>query len=213
MKKSLILLFAAISSSLFAQRTVGPASTPSIVTITSTSSSNGGNTVNGLTNFALIAGAGVAVTTNTTTQFPKFTLSTTASLINGLFPSFLITNGVNVAITFSNAVNHVGSNYFDGPLTFKTNQNQIVPDFSLAAQKMTTNASFTFLTPVGVDVTKTTLQTTAIYITNSAGNSTLTITVPANVHAVGTANVTNLTRVTFECHAQEFTNAFFVQIF
>jgi len=118
------------------------------------------------------------------------------------------------AITMTGPTRFTGtSNYFVGNLTYKTNQNQIVPDFSMPVQLQTTNANFTFLTPIGVDATKTTLQTTAIYVTNSAGNSTLTVTAPANVHPVGTMNVTNLTRFTFECYAQKFTNVFAVPIF
>ena len=118
------------------------------------------------------------------------------------------------AVTMTGPTRFTGaSNYFVGNLTYKTNQNQIVPDFSMPVQLMTTNASFTFLTPIGVDTTKTEMQTSAIYVTNSAGNSTLTVTPPANVHPVGTMNVTNLTRFTFECYAQKFTNVFAVQIF
>lgn len=104
------------------------------------------------------------------------------------------------------------SNYFSKNFTYATNQNQIVPDFSIPCQLMTTNAAFTFLAPVGVDLTKTEMQTTAVYVTNTTA-VVINITVPANCHSVGTANCTNLTRVTFEVYAQKWTNAFFVPVF
>lgn len=104
------------------------------------------------------------------------------------------------------------SNYFSKNFTYATNQNQIVPDFSIPCQLMTTNAAFTFLAPVGVDLTKTEMQTTAVYVTNTTA-VVVNVTAPANCHAVGTMNITNLTRFTFEVYASKFTNCYSVPIF
>lgn len=104
------------------------------------------------------------------------------------------------------------SNYFSKNFTYATNQNQIVPDFSIPCQLMTTNAAFTFLAPVGVDLTKTEMQTTAVYVTNTTAVA-VNVTAPANCHAVGTMNITNLTRFTFEVYAGKFTNLYSVPVF
>jgi hypothetical protein len=117
------------------------------------------------------------------------------------------------SVTATNNLISLGSNVF-GSISYSTNQNQIVPDFTPGKgfQLMTTNAAFTFLAPIGIDTTKTTVQTTAIYVTNTTA-AVVIVTPPANCHAVGTMNVTNLTRFTFECYAQKFTNVFGVPIF
>jgi hypothetical protein len=101
-----------------------------------------------------------------------------------------------------------------GGSAYATNQNQIKPDFTVSAQLMSTNAAFTFLAPVGVDTTKLTMQTTAIYVTNTTAAAVL-VTAPANCHPVPATGmyVTNLTRFTFEVYAQKFTNCFAVPVF
>jgi hypothetical protein len=111
-----------------------------------------------------------------------------------------------------NNIRATGSNYLTQALNFATNQNQIKPDFSLAEQLMSTNAAFTFLAPVGVDATKTVAQWTLCMVTNTTA-SAVDVTMPANVHLVGTANVTNLTAFWFQCYAQKFTNCYATPIF
>lgn len=104
------------------------------------------------------------------------------------------------------------TNYEALNFTTSTNQNQVTPDFSVPEQLMSTNAAFTFLAPVGVDTTKTTVQWTLVNVTNTTAAAVL-ITSPANCHTVGTAYVTNLTAVWFQVYAQKFTNAFYIPVF
>lgn len=104
------------------------------------------------------------------------------------------------------------SNYFSKNFTYATNQNQIVPDFSIPEQLMTTNAAFTFLAPVGVDLTKTEVQWTTVNVTNTTA-AVVNVTAPANCHAIGTMNVTNWTVFVFQCYAQKITNCFAIPSF
>jgi hypothetical protein len=118
----------------------------------------------------------------------------------------------NAFATKPSANAFTGSNFFNVAITFSTNQNQIVPDFSLPEQLISTNAAFTFLAPVGVDTTKKTVQWTLVNVTNTTA-AAVAITAPANVHPVGTAFVTNWTLCYFQCYAQKITNLFFVPVF
>jgi hypothetical protein len=154
-------------------------------------------------------------------------LGTNASFYGALFitnvsRSYIhLTNGSIVASNQSGKFFRLSNNIvvgnplvFSNSIAFYTNQHQMVPDFDLPAQLMTTNASFTFLAPQGIDPLKLTLQTHAVYVTNSAGNSTLTVTPPGSVHPVGSMFVTNLSRFTFEVWGgTAFTNVFAVPVF
>ncbi len=98
---------------------------------------------------------------------------------------------------------------------YATNSTGTKPDFTKAYTLVTTNASFTVLLPSGVDTTKTLDQMTTFYVTNS-GNSSVSITGPANVHQLGTwtLNAQGLTKIVFECHGGTgFTNATSTQIY
>lgn len=119
------------------------------------------------------------------------------------------------AVSNNSTLRQVGAVRFDGGISYATNQNQIKPDFTLPCQLMSTNAAFTFLAPVGIDASLTTLQVHAVYVTNSSGNSTVLVSPPANCHPVPTTGMylTNVTRFTFECYAGKITNCFAVPVF
>lgn len=138
---------------------------------------------------------------------------TTTSASIPLGGSATLDVGSSVALRdANNAFTTASSNYVAMTVTTSTNQNQVTPDFSVPEQLMSTNAAFTFLAPVGVDTTKTTVQWTLVNVTNTTAAAVL-ITSPANCHTVGTAYVTNLTAVWFQCYAQKFTNAFYIPVF
>lgn len=129
----------------------------------------------------------------------------------GIFSGTLIgtLTGTSVSAT---SFRSTGSNYFSKALSFSTNQNQVVPDFSLPEQLMSTNAAFTFLAPAGVDTTKTEVQWTLVNVTNTTAVA-VAITPPANCHGVGTLFVTNWSLCYFQCYAQKLTNLFCVPVF
>jgi len=102
-------------------------------------------------------------------------------------------------------------------VSYPTNQNNIQPDFTIAAQLMSTNANFALLSPVGVNTGNTNYQMHMFFVTNTAGNSTLTASPPANVHPVPLSvpmYVTNLSRFVMEVYGgNKFTNVYCVPIF
>lgn len=125
--------------------------------------------------------------------------------------------GTNDNLFLSNSVSHWTVLATNGTMTltqtaYSTNQSTMAPNFTLGYSFISTNAAFTFLAPTGIDTAKLTVQSTVVYVTNSTA-AVVVITPPANCHPVGTANVTNLTRCTFECYPNLVTNVFFVQIF
>jgi hypothetical protein len=124
------------------------------------------------------------------------------------------TNGNAGFFTTNNSGGFIssGSNYWAKSWSTSTNQNQIVPDFSLPEQLMSTNAAFTFLAPVGVQAGKTVAQWTLVMVTNTTAAAIL-VTAPANCHAVGTMYITNLTAFWFQCYAQKFTNCYATPVF
>lgn len=161
--------------------------------------SNGLVTANGFTDKSFAANG---VVTNDSTGL----LHTTPTLPSTLLPTDLAYTDKNNAFTTAS------SNYVAMTVTTSTNQNQVTPDFSVPEQLMSTNAAFTFLAPVGVDTTKTTVQWTLVNVTNTTSSAVL-ITPPANCHAVGTWYCTNLTAIWFQCYAQKFTNGFAIPVF
>lgn len=132
--------------------------------------------------------------------------------------TFNIYNGATLEANIDNSGNQTNAGTFQVPTAilttraqvkqtdYTTNQNQIVPDFALGYQLITTNAAFTFLAPAGVDTTKTLAQTTVVLVTNTTA-AAVAVTAPANVHTQGTWYVTNVTSFTFFQYAQKFTNA------
>jgi len=82
-------------------------------------------------------------------------------------------------------------------LDFATNQATMAPDFTHGVEFISTNAAFTVLAPVGVSSKKTTEQVVTVNYTNTTA-AVVVITPPANVHTVGTWNVTNWTEITYK---------------
>jgi hypothetical protein len=103
------------------------------------------------------------------------------------YQAYIATN--NYASIVTNIVTSIGDSLTNSAASLS-------PNFALDANGktryawLTTNASFVFLAPSGVDTTKTLAQTTVIGVTNSSG-STINVTFPASMSAQGTANVTN----------------------
>ena len=96
---------------------------------------------------------------------------------------------------------------------YTTNQATMAPDFSLGEQFISTNAAFTVLAPVGISSAKTTVQICTVSYTNSTA-AVVVITPPANVHALGTWNVTNWTEITFRYYPPSGpTNAYALPVF
>ena len=91
-----------------------------------------------------------------------------------------------------------------------TNQATMAPNFLLGYQDIQTNAAFTVVAPINVDATK--FETCVVIYTNSTA-AVVVITPPANCHAQGTANVTNVTVVTYTHDGNKWTNAVFFPIF
>lgn len=115
--------------------------------------------------------------------------------------------------TVFGTINHagVGTGIFENN-PWGTNKNLVVPDFTQKFSLLGTNAAFTFLPPVGVDPTATSVQSIAIYVTNST-TVAIAITPPAMCHTSGTMNVTNLSRLTVETYGGVITNMFCDPIF
>lgn len=134
------------------------------------------------------------------------------SLLTSLSATAVTTGTLNDGRLSSNVPLMNTSNYFSKNFTYATNQNQIVPDFSIPEQLMSTNATFQFLAPVGVDLTKTEVQWTTVNVTNTTA-VVVNVTAPANCHAIGTMNVTNWTTFVFQCYAQKITNCFAIPSF
>lgn len=181
------------------------------------------------TNVVITPGTGTTVTTNSSHNY-SVNVSPSSVTVNGT-ANHITTTSASIALggaatldIGSDVATQSGNNAFSGNNVFSktnfsssnfttsTNQNQITPDFTVAEQLITTNAAFTFLAPVGVDVGKVEAQWTLVHVTNTTA-AAVAITSPANCHTVGTAFVTNLTDVWFNCYAQKFTNAFYVPIF
>lgn len=101
-------------------------------------------------------------------------------------------------------------------LTYTTNSGAaLTPDFTKAVTWLTTNAAFTFLAPVGVNLNA--WETTTTFVTNSTA-SVVAITCPTagvatgQIKTNGVWNVTNLTAITWN-HLGNFTNAIAYPIF
>lgn len=152
--------------------------------------------------------------TTNTTRFAGAVESRGAYYGNGTgitnIPAAAISNGTVVLAASANAL--TGSNYFSKALTFATNGNPVVPDFSIPVNYFSTNAAFTFLAPIGVDTTKKTYQRTYVYVTNTTA-AAKAVTAPAATRAAGTMFVTNLTKFEFETYAQQWTNCIATPIF
>lgn len=165
-----------------------------------------------VTNVTLRAGAGVTVTTNAATDWTVATVLTNSTTAVGVVGTASIGTNTSALAVLAATTNHfIGNAGWDGSVTAKqydttTNSNSVVPDFTLSANYFATNASFSFLVPSGVDMSKQRFQETVCIVTNSSG-SLLTVTAPwLGTHVQGKWFVTNVTTFHFCQYGQLWTN-------
>ena len=84
-----------------------------------------------------------------------------------------------------------------------TNLSTMAPNFALGYAMITTNAAFTFLSPI--NVTATLAETAVLLVTNSTA-SAVAVTLPSGIYSQGTFYVTNVTTFTFFHYGKAFTN-------
>lgn len=97
---------------------------------------------------------------------------------------------------------------------YYTNLSTMAPDFKKGYAWISTNAAFTFLTPINVDATLRTVQTCVVMVTNSLGTP-ITNGVPASIHIVpgSVMYVTNVTAFTFNLYPPFCTNCYAVPLY
>lgn len=85
-----------------------------------------------------------------------------------------------------------------GNIAYNTNGCTPAPDFSKGYCLLSTNNAFTFLSPINVDTTKTTVQTTVMLVTNTTA-ADVAVTAPANCWVMpgSVMHITNTTVFTF----------------
>jgi len=134
---------------------------------------------------------------------------TTTSASISLGGSATLDVGSSVALRDANNAFTTGSsNYFAGAVTTSTNQNNLVPDFTVEEQLSTTNANFTFLQPVGIDTTKKTAQWTLVTVTNTSAPTPILATAPAGWDTTGSFWITNRADFWFRIYAGSFSNVY-----
>lgn len=145
----------------------------------------------------------------------RFTTNLDATSINGATLTNVPLTGVvvtnNPGLPGLVVGNGIGTNILANPTN---SASSLAPNFAGFGEfLLTTNASFTWLAPVGVDTGRTNGQYVVTHITNAAA-STIDMTGPAGVYTNGTWNVTNggWTTISWHTYAGMITNALAVPI-
>lgn len=101
------------------------------------------------------------------------------------------------------------TNIFTQQIKYYTNQSTMAPDFSKGYAAISTNASFAFLDPIGMESNRKFVETTVMRVVNSSGSPILA-TLPANVNEVpgSVLWITNVTYFTWVLYGSDETNCY-----